>query len=48
MRNSDRNAVGKQETMTEQAYRLKQEAKVLAENFKNIKIDRYETKRKNM
>jgi len=30
----------KHETIFEQEYRLKQEAKILAEKFKNIKVDK--------
>jgi hypothetical protein len=41
MRNSDRLPVGKQENYIEQNYRLKQEAKVLAEKFKDIKPTKY-------
>ena len=41
MRNSDKVPAGKQETIFEMEYRLKQESKKIAELNKNKKVDRY-------
>ena len=41
MRNIDKTPAGKQETIFEMEYRLKQESKKIAELNKNKKVDRY-------